>query len=238
MKPTRVALNALLLSGAIASLSCLAADAAAPTAPAGPGDAGGQLAPVETAKGVFRLGDVLINKAERSVTFPGEVNMDKGMVEYLLVHRKGKTHESLLRTSVEPYNLKVAFLLLGFEPTEKPLARQGDPETPSGERVRITLIADTGSRKEVIPVEKWLINRFGDVARDVEPLNWVYSGSLVRQGRFMSQETGSIVAIWHDPVAMIDNASPGGHSNAIWFVKQGTVPAVGTPVQVIITPAK
>lgn len=238
MKPTRTALNALLFSGAIASLSCLAADAAAPPAPAGPGDGGAQLAPVETAKGVFRIGDVLINKAERSISFPAEVNMDKGMLEYLLVHRKGKTHESLLRTSVEPYNLKVAFLLLGFEPTDQPLAGQGDPATPSGERVRITLSADTGSRKEVIPVEKWLINRFGGVARDVEPLNWVYSGSILHQGRFMSQETGQIVAIWHDPVAMIDNASQGGHSNAIWFVKEGTTPAVGTPVQVIITPAK
>jgi hypothetical protein len=238
VKPTRIALNAVFLSGAIASRSCLAADAAAPPAPAGPGDAGAQLAPVETAKGVFQIGDVRISKAERSITFPAEVNMDKGMLEYLLVHRKGKTHESLLRTSVEPYNLKVAFLLLGFEATDTPLARQGDPATPSGERVRITLSADAGPRKEVIPVEKWLINRFGGVARDVEPLNWVYSGSLVRQDRFMSQETGSIVAIWHDPVAMIDNASPGGHSNAIWFVKEGTAPAVGTPVQVIITPAK
>ena len=54
----------------------------------------------------------------------------------------------------------------------------------------------------------------------------------------MSQETGSIAAIWHDPVALIDNASQGGESNRIWFVKQGTVPPVGTPVTVTIKPAK
>lgn len=82
------------------------------------------------------------------------------------------------------------------------------------------------------------MNRFRDVVKDVEPIDWVYSGSFVSQGRFMSQESGSIVAIWHDPFALIDNASPGGASNAIWAVKKGTVPAVGTPVEVIITPVK
>jgi len=48
--------------------------------------------------GVFRIGDVLINKQERSVTFPAEVNLDRGLLEYLLVRMGGKTHESLLRT--------------------------------------------------------------------------------------------------------------------------------------------
>jgi ABC-type proline/glycine betaine transport system ATPase subunit len=36
----------------------------------------------------------------------------------------------------------------------------------------------------------------------------------------------------------MDNATPGGESNRIWFVKEGTVPPVGTPVEVVIKPAK
>jgi hypothetical protein len=69
-------------------------------------------------------------------------------------------------------------------------------------------------------------------------MTWVYTGSFSYQGRFVAQDSGSIAAIWHDPVALIDNASPGGESNRIWFVKEGTVPPVGTPVEVVIKPAK
>jgi hypothetical protein len=42
------------------------------------------------------------------------------------------------------------------------------------------------------------------------------------------------VAIYHDPAALIDNTTPGGESDEIWFVKEGAVPQAGTLVTVII----
>ena len=191
------------------------------------------------ANGEYRIGEIVINKKEKSISFPAQVNMEMGMLEYLIVYRTGKTHESLLRTNVSPYNLQVAFLLLGFEGTDKRIAGQGSPETPKGEPIRITVSNVAGKDTAAFPVEQWLSNRTGDSSKDVASLNWVFCGSFVNQfGGFMSQETGSIAAIWHDPVALIDNASQGGESNRIWFVKQGTVPPVGTPVTVTIKPAK
>lgn len=184
----------------------------------------------------YRLGEIRVNKTERSITFPAEVNMDSGLLEYLIVHRKGKTHESLLRTRVDPYNLQIAFLLLGYEGSEQRLAMQGDPATPKGDRIQIHIRNIGGPSVTAFPAEHWLVNQFGDLVKDVDPMNWVYSGSYVEQGRFMSQESGSIAAIWHDPVSLIDNASSGGESNKIWFVKKGTVPPVGTPVEVSIKP--
>jgi hypothetical protein len=206
-----------------------------------PGPAGqpDQIPPVEKlANGHYRLGDIVVNKAERSITFPAQVNMDSGLLEYLIVHNKGKTHESLLRTRVDPYNLQIAFLLLGFEGAEKRLSMQGDPATPKGERLQILIGMASAQKPVMIPAEQWLVNKFNDEVKDVAAINWVFSGSYVDFGRFMAQESGSIAAIWHDPVALIDNASPGGESNRIWFVKQGTVPPVGTPVTVTIRPAK
>ncbi|NTU43497.1 MAG: hypothetical protein HGA78_10725, partial [Nitrospirales bacterium] len=82
--------------------------------------------------GVFSIGDITINKEKKSVSFPAQINMDKGLLEYLLVRTGGKTHESLLRTNVEPYHLQIALLLLGFEGTEKPVGMQGAPEKPGG----------------------------------------------------------------------------------------------------------
>src|SRR5919108_5617454 len=60
------------------------------------------------APGVFRLGNITIDKTAQSISFPAVVNMKEGLLEYLLVRTGGKTHESLLRTTAEPYQLQVA----------------------------------------------------------------------------------------------------------------------------------
>ena len=204
-----------------------------------PEEPASRLPPLEKiGEGKFRLGDILVNKIERSISFPAQVNMDRGLLEYLLVHNKGKTHESLLRTMVAPYNLQIAFMLLGFEGTEQRLAMQGAADTPKGDRVSILLSTTTGQAATLFPAESWLAIKTDETMTDVSSINWVFTGSYVDDGRFLAQETGSMAAIWHDPVALIDNASPGGESNRIWFVKQGRVPPVGTPVTITIKPAK
>ena len=52
--------------------------------------------------------------------------MTDGMLEYLIVTEMGKTHESLLSTKIEPYDIQVAMLLLGIEPAGK-----ADAEPPA-----------------------------------------------------------------------------------------------------------
>ncbi len=195
--------------------------------------------PERIGPGRYRIGEILLNKADRSVTFPATVNMNKGLLEYLLVSTGGKAHESLLRTTIEPYNLHVACLLVGIEGTSTPLAFQGDPATPKGEAVEIVLkTKGAGGQDQTIGPETWMMQVIGEQKRDVTKVHWVYTGSVVHNGRFVAQIGGSIVALYHDPVAMIDNASPGGESDKIWFVKEGATPPVGTPVTVTIRPIK
>jgi hypothetical protein len=242
MKVTSVLNSSLILLVTAFCISSHAIEAPPPPAPVFTPGVEGQserIPPIEKlGNGEFRLGEIVVNKVERAITFSAQVNMDRGMLEYLIVHNKGKTHESLLRTLVDPYNLQIAFMLLGFEGTDKRLAMQGDQAPPKGERIQISITAADGTKTITIPAEQWLINKIGEDVKDVKTMSWVFSGSYVDDGRFMARETGSIAAIWHDPVAMIDNASPGGESNRIWFVKQGTVPPVGTAVKVTIKPAK
>lgn len=189
--------------------------------------------------GIFRIGDILINKKERSISFPAMVNMEKGLLEYLLVREGGKTHESLLRTAVDPYSLQIAFLLLGYEGTDRPLARQGDPDTPRGEVVGLTVTrAGTGGTAETVDYERWICRKIDREACEVPRLEWVYTGSVVRDGRFLAQLEGSVIALYHDPAALIDTTTKGGESDRIWFVKEGAVPAVGTPITVTIRPKK
>lgn len=241
MKLKCLACATLILAGGVFASFAQAAGADLPPSilmPESQGQAS-QIPPIEKiGHNEYRLGEIRIHKAERSITFPAEVNMDSGLLEYLIVHRRGKTHESLLRTHIDPYNLQIAFLLNGFKGTDQRLAMQGDPTTPTGERIQILVRTVGGPSMAAFPAEDWLINRFDDVVKNVGPMTWVFSGSYVDDGRFMSQESGSIAAIWHDPVALIDNASQGGETNKIWFVKEGTVPPVGTPVEVTIKSVK
>lgn len=72
----------------------------------------------------------------------------------------------------------------------------------------------------------------------VERLNWVYTGARVWLGRFAAQTGGSIVAVYHDPDAIIDNASPGGESDKIWFVDKKSALPMATPVTITIKSAK
>lgn len=190
--------------------------------------------------GVFRLGEIKIYKETRSIAFPAKVNMDKGLLEYILVRSSGKTHESLFRTDVDPYHLQIAFLLLGFEGTDRPLAFQGATETPRGDPVEIIIDsmrkeggAEAGGNIKV-KAEEWVARKADGNLKNTVILYWVYTGSVVIEGQFLAQSGGSIIAIYHDPAALIDNASPGGESDEIWFVKEGVVPPVGTPVTIII----
>lgn len=180
--------------------------------------------------GVFEVGGVRIFKKEGKVEFPAEVNMDTGLLEYLVVGNAGKLHESLLRTKVEPYSLQVALLLLGLEGTVNPLAAQGDPTTPTGDPVSI-LVRPSGSRADQSTrIEQWVLRK----DKPMDSVNWIFTGSVVHNGVFMAQIEKSIVAVYHDPMAMIDNPSPEGGSDEVWFARKGTVPAPGTPVDVVI----
>jgi len=196
--------------------------------------------PVEkVSAGVYRIGEVTLNKKERTITFPAQINLQGGLLEYLVVRKGGKTHESLLRTTVEPYHLQLACLLIGLEGTDKPLAFQGAPEQPRGEGVIISLfLVNNDDKILLVKPEQWVEKRINNDTLKIENFVWTFTGSVVIDGRFMAQTDGSIIALYHDPAALIDNASPGGESDKIWFVNEKTVPPVGTPVTVTIKPRK
>jgi hypothetical protein len=199
--------------------------------------------PVEkTAPGMYKMGEIVINKKERSVSFPALVNQQDGLLEYLVVHARGKVHESLFKTKVEPYYLNLALLLLEFEGTDRPLRFQGDPAVPHGDPLSITVSYVTKDDKKVSAVpEKWIVlKKYNDPSyrEDVGVLKWVYTGARVWNGRFAAQTGGSIVAVYHDPDAMIDNASLGAESDKIWHVNAKTAPPLGTPVTITIRAAK
>jgi hypothetical protein len=185
--------------------------------------------------GMYRLGQITIQKKLKGVSFPAVLNQGSGLLEYLLVRNGGKTHESLLRTAVEPTDLQIALLLLGLEGTDRPQAEQGAPGQPEGGKVeiRITYTNQAGKTKTLGP-EAWIARKDGEKMVSAQPFSWIFTGSAIRDQRFLAQVEGSMVAVYHDPVALIDNASEGGESDKVWYVNEKAVPPVGTPVTVTI----
>ena len=92
--------------------------------------------------GIFEMGQVRLDKKDRTISFPAVLNLDHGPMEYFLVTPYGKKHESILRTGAQPFHIHVAMLLLGAGSTQtnhgaeasQPIAN-GPIKDPSNEAV-------------------------------------------------------------------------------------------------------
>ncbi len=194
----------------------------------------------QVSENVFQIGDVKLDKQQRTVTFPATVNMRKGMIEYLLVTNSGKTHESLFATSVEPSQLHVAMLLLGAT------AKDNAPPSPDqidasylkrapalkGDNVDLLVTWKRDDKEERVRAEELVMN---DEARAVAKQGpWIYTGSIVSEGKFLAQLEGSIVSMVTDPVALINNPRPGHNNDQAWSINTAQVPPMDTPVEITI----
>lgn len=183
-------------------------------------------------EGIFELGKVQIDQNRRTVSFPASVNMNEGLLEYLLVNNGGKIHESFLRTETEPYHIHVAALLLQGPPkTNQPSTGKRLPRL-TGDKAAIWLEwAAAGKTNRVRPEETvWNMLTKAKMKRT----DWIYNGSRVVDGSFFAQAEGSIIAIIGDEAALMNNLLPERENDKIWLVNTNVAPAVETPVTVTI----
>jgi len=62
----------------------------------------------------YRIGMVTLEQKARGIRFPAKVNMNRGLIEYLVCQQRGKVHEALLVTEIPPPHLGGAFALLRY----------------------------------------------------------------------------------------------------------------------------
>ncbi|RYD39074.1 MAG: hypothetical protein EOP85_16590 [Verrucomicrobiaceae bacterium] len=67
----------------------------------------------------YQVGQVIFDRKKREVRFPAKVNMTEGLLEFLLVHEKGKLHESLFSTTTSPTDISLALTLLRYKPSKE-----------------------------------------------------------------------------------------------------------------------
>ena len=67
----------------------------------------------------IKIGNVIVNHKERTVSFNAQVNMKEGILEYVCCMPNGKLHESLLVSEADPLHISLGMTLLKFRRFEK-----------------------------------------------------------------------------------------------------------------------
>ena len=190
--------------------------------------------------GIYEVGKVRLDQKALSISFPGKLNMKRGLLEYLLVNSKGSAHESLLVTDVEATDIHVAMLLLGARggaiitgapPGQLDARYFRTAPKLTGDTVFITVKWKEKDVEKTAPIEDWLFNEAAKKAIEHGP--WIYNGSMLYEGRFLAQLEGNLVALVTNPTALINNPRKGSDNDQMWNVNGEATPGVGTPVEVI-----
>ena len=195
----------------------------------------------------FEVGGIRFNGQTREIRLPAVVNIKEAPIEYLLVHETGKVHESVLRTGVKASDLQVALLLCHYEAGTEGLAHPEAPEeltpikplalkNPGANRLKISLEWKVDGTQKTAPLSNWMrdINTYKP-APDLE--TWIFSGSYVDEDGFAADRDGSFVSAYLDRNAMINSPAKRNWDDSAWISNPAAIPAEGTEVTVIISPA-
>ena len=184
------------------------------------------------AAGALHVGPIEIAADRKSMKVPARINQRQGIIEYMAVGPKGKTHESVLVLETEGTHLMVGCLLLGLTPA--PLKPQEDPglrvvrggqaaskapapaaqadpappELPAESNVRIEVEwLDPETKKAVRHrAEELTWNR--ELKASMRPTDWVFTGSSIWRGNFVAELEQSYIATWPDRSALFNNPWP------------------------------
>ncbi|MBK8001384.1 MAG: hypothetical protein IPK15_22435 [Verrucomicrobia bacterium] len=184
----------------------------------------------ETSPGMFELGKVTLNKRKRAVSFPVQINMRSNIVEYAVVTRTGKTHESLFRTDVDPMHIHLAMLLLGAKPANVS-SLGGDPKaTIPGQPIHIEAHWTREGHEIRVPLEN-LLAYTTNHQKTLPRGTWTYNGSYLNEGRFMAKADGSIISLQEDSIALVNNPNPSRFFDDLHMVNTPALPPDGLPIE-------
>ncbi len=194
----------------------------------------------------YELGTIQFNARTREVRIPCMVNMTNGQVEYWLVHETGKTHESVLKTTVSALDLQVVLLLTNYQPGHTGLFEYEDPEarkrheptapkTPGANRVSLEVEWMDNGKMKRMPATQWVLEAPKNQPTQAVP-HWIFNGSMLQLSGFSAQIYGNLIALYYDATAIMNCPGKLNSMDDVWSPNEKIMPKVDTPVTVIITP--
>lgn len=180
-------------------------------------------------QGKFQIGKVILDSRKREVSFPAQVNLRDALIEYAIVGKTGKRHESLLMTEADPVHIHLAMLLLGTKiPPRK--SKNKDNPLPPGQSIDILISWQQNGKEQTVRLEDWII--VGENKLPAGKGKWIYNGARIENGQFTASSDQSIVALILDIHALVNNPRTGNENDEIWFPNETQIPAINTKVQV------
>lgn len=177
--------------------------------------------------GKFQIGKVTFDSLKREVSFPAQVNLRDALIEYAVVGKTGKRHESLLMTEANPVHIHLAMLLLGAKSLPQ---KSKDNPLPPGQAIDILIFWQENGKEQTGRLEDWII-----VGEDKLPASkgqWSYNSARIDNGHFTASADQSVVALILDIHALVNNPRIGNENDEIWFPHESKIPPLGTKVQV------
>jgi hypothetical protein len=182
--------------------------------------------------GMFQAGLVRLDKNARKISFPAAVSLREETVEYAVVHKTGKTHESIFRTEARPQDIHVSMLLLGVKPIMTNIFGVDGNAPPRGEKVFVEVSWTNNGTRVERPIEDLVLNR--ETKKTLSRGEWIYNGSNFSESAFTAQRDGSIISIHIDPDALINNPRPGRESDDLHVPNAAKLPPLGSLVEISI----
>jgi hypothetical protein len=182
--------------------------------------------------GLYRVGLVTIDSSNRTVRFPAAVQLREETVEYAIVHKTGKTHESILRTEALPQDVQVAMLLLGAKFVMTNSFGNDGRALPRGEKIWVEASWTNSNTRISAPIEDLVLNK--ETGQSLSRGEWIYNGSNFSEGAFTAQRDGSILSIHIDPDALANNPRPGRENDDLYRPNAEKLPPMGTTVEITI----
>jgi hypothetical protein len=183
-------------------------------------------------QGRFVVGLVNLDASNRTATFPASVCLREETVEYAIVHKTGKTHESIFRTDARPQDIQLALLLLGAKPVMTNSFGADGKAAPLGSPVTVFASWSHLGVHPQYPVEDLIIDR--DTTNSLAHGGWIYNGSNFSEGAFTAERDGSILSLHIDADALINNPRPGRTNDDLHIPHAAKLPPIGTPVEITI----
>lgn len=183
----------------------------------------------------FRIGSIVVDKAEKRFTVPATILHLDQTLEYLAVTRGGyKGYESLLEIDATAHEFQLACILIGFDDAKSVKPRyQFDDREALGQAAGITLSWTEGEETRTVKAANALLE--GDEPFDDH--SWVYVGSIIENnGELMAETIGTLIGFVHDPYSIIDHRFGAGVGAYGLITGNGDVlPPEGSTVTVTIS---
>jgi len=188
--------------------------------------------------GRLQIGPLVIDADRGSLEIPGKVNMTQGIIEVLACAPWGKAHESLFVVDAEPYLVQIGLLLLWDLPpgavgtTWQKLSEERE-FIPKGPELTIRVgWRDEHGKERSEAVDRWICS---PKKHSGPKTTWVFTGSVLGEEGFVAQSMGNIVVTYRDPAAIVNNGAPSSTNDEVYGICPDKVPAVGTPVTLVLT---